>query len=99
MSKYRKVRPWRAYRSMGKRSCLVWWPRIWTRNTVEPMRTSGTGRDSWDEQSSIPVDQDLLCGLLGSGGVVGPFDECAVLELRAGADERHEMGRVDRPPA
>ena len=47
------------------------------------------------EQSSIPVDQDLLCGLLGSGGVVGPFDEFAVLELRAGADERHEMGRVD----
>jgi hypothetical protein len=40
-----------------------------------------------------------VCGLLGSGGVVGPFDEFAVLELRAGADERHEMGRVDRPPA
>ena len=54
---------------------------------------------SGPEQSSIPVDQDLLCGLLGSGGVVGPFDEFAVLELRAGADERHEMGRVDRPPA
>src|SRR6185369_12162036 len=54
---------------------------------------------SASEQSSIPVDQDLLCGLLGSGGVVGPFDEFAVLELRAGADERHEMGRVDRPPA
>ena len=51
------------------------------------------------EQLSIPVDQDLLCGLLGSGGVVGAFDEFAVLELRAGADERHEMGRVDRPPA
>ena len=51
------------------------------------------------EQLSIPVDQDLLCGLVGSGGVVGPFDEFAVLELRAGADERHEMGRVDRPPA
>ena len=50
MSKYRKVRPWRAYRSMGKRSCLVWWPRIWTRNTVEPMRTSGTGRDSCNRQ-------------------------------------------------
>ena len=54
---------------------------------------------AFEEQSSIPVDQDLLCGLLGSGGVVGPFDEFAVLELRAGADERHEMGRVDRPPA
>jgi hypothetical protein len=37
------------------------------------------------------VDQDLLCGLLGSGGVVGPFDEFAVLELRAGADERHDV--------
>src|SRR6478609_2422469 len=55
--------------------------------------------NSSHEQSSIPVDRDLLCGLLGSGGVVGPFDEFAVLELRAGADERHEMGRVDRPPA
>jgi hypothetical protein len=42
------ARPWRAYRAMGKRSCLVWWPRIWPRNTVEPMRTSGTGRDSVD---------------------------------------------------
>ena len=28
----------------NRRFCLVWWPRIWTRNTVEPMRTSGTGR-------------------------------------------------------
>ena len=67
-------------------------------------RRAGTGISvshvaSYTEQSSIPVDQDLLCGLLGSGGVVGPFDEFAVLELRAGADERHEMGRVDRPPA
>jgi hypothetical protein len=26
----------------------VWWPRIWTRNTVEPMRTSGTQRDRLD---------------------------------------------------
>src|SRR6478609_10743339 len=24
---------------------------------------------AFEEQSSIPVDQDLLCGLLGSGGV------------------------------
>jgi hypothetical protein len=47
----------------------------------------------------IPVDQVLLCGLLGSGGVVGPFDEFAVRELGAGADQRHEVGRVDRPPA
>jgi hypothetical protein len=26
----------------------VGWPRIWTRNTVEPMRTGGMGRDSLD---------------------------------------------------
>jgi len=26
----------------------VGWPPIWTRNTVEPMRTSGTGRDRLD---------------------------------------------------
>jgi len=25
----------------------VWWPRIWTQNTVEPMRTSATGRDTF----------------------------------------------------
>jgi len=24
------------------------WPRIWTQNTVEPMRTGATGRDKWD---------------------------------------------------
>ena len=42
------ARPWRACRAMGKRSCLVWWSRIWTRNVVEPMRTSGTGRDRLD---------------------------------------------------
>jgi hypothetical protein len=39
------------------------------------------------------VDQDLLCGLLGGGHVVGPFDEFAFLELGAGTDERHEMDR------
>jgi hypothetical protein len=32
----------------NRRSCLVWWPRIWTQNTVEPMRTSATGRNSSD---------------------------------------------------
>ena len=73
-------------------------PRLaWKATQVEYCGRCAVGKAG--EQSSIPVDQDLLCGLLGSGGVVGPFDECAVLELRAGADERHEMGRVDRPPA
>ena len=43
-----RARPWRAYRVMGKRSWLVWWSRIWTRNMVEPVRTSGTGRDRLD---------------------------------------------------
>ena len=51
------------------------------------------------EQLSIPVDQDLLRGLLRGRFVVGAFDELAVLELRAGADQCHEMGCVDRPPA
>ena len=46
------------------------------------------------EQLSIPVDQDLLCGLLGSGGVVGAFDEFAVVESGAGADERDEVGAL-----
>src|SRR6185503_18934780 len=40
------ARPWRAYRAMGKVVPGVWWPRIWTRNAVEPMRIMGTGRDS-----------------------------------------------------
>jgi len=34
--------------TMEKRPCLVWWPRIWTQNSMEPTRTSATGRDSWD---------------------------------------------------
>ena len=51
------------------------------------------------QQLSIPVDQDLLRGLLRGRFVVGAFDELAVLELRAGADQCHEMGCVDRPPA
>ena len=48
-----RARPWRAYRALGKRSWLVWWPRIWPLNTVEPMRTSATGRDSLDGRRSL----------------------------------------------
>jgi hypothetical protein len=76
----------------GGEVILVARTRVKLEKVADSIRAAG-------EQSSIPVDRDLLCGLLGSGGVVGPFDEFAVLELRAGADERHEMGRVDRPPA
>jgi hypothetical protein len=45
----------------------------------------------------IPVDQDLLRGLF-SGGMVGAFDEFAVLEPRAGAYERDQMGCVHGAP-
>ncbi len=50
------------------------------------------------EQSSRPVDEDLLggCWLVV---VVGSFDEFAVDELRAGADEGDEAGCVDGSPA
>jgi Domain of unknown function (DUF222) len=51
------------------------------------------------EQLSISVDQDLLCGGLLRGRFVGAFDEFAVLELRAGADERDQVRRVDGAPA
>ena len=59
----------------------------------------GNGHVGHDRAIVNTCGSRSLCRLLGSGGVVGPFDEFAVLELRAGADERHEMGRVDRPPA
>ena len=51
------------------------------------------------EQLSIPVDQDLLRGLLRGCFVVGAFDEFAVLESSAGADQCHQVGCVDRAPA
>ena len=50
------------------------------------------------EQSSIPVDQDPLRGLL-SGRFVGAFDEFAVLEGCAGTNECDQVRRVDRTPA
>ncbi len=50
------------------------------------------------EQLSIPVDQDLLRGLL-RGRFVGAFDEFAVLELRAGSDQRDQVRRVHGAPA
>jgi putative transposase len=51
-----------------------------------------------EEQSSRPVDEDLLGGF-GLMGFVGSFDELAVDEHRAGADEGDEMRCVDRAPA
>ena len=44
------------------------------------------------------MDEDFL-GDLGLLVVVGSFDELAALERGAGADERDEMGCVDRAPA
>ncbi|MDP9845036.1 hypothetical protein J2853_004247 [Streptosporangium lutulentum] len=52
----------------------------------------------WGEQSSIPVDQDLLSGC-GWDVVVGSFDELAAGEGRPGADQRDQMRGVDRAPA
>ena len=51
------------------------------------------------EQLSIPVDQDLLRGLLRGRFVVGAFDEFAVLELGAGSDQCHQVGCVHGAPA
>jgi len=51
------------------------------------------------EQLSIPVDQDLLRGLVRGRFVVGAFDEFAVLESSAGADQCHQVGRVHSAPA
>ena len=48
--------------------------------------------------SSRPVDEDLLGGF-GLRGFVGSFDELAVDEHRAGADERDQVWGVDRAPA
>ena len=41
--------------------------------------------------------RSLCCGV--DGLAVGSFDELAGLETGAGADERDEVGCVDRPPA
>ena len=54
---------------------------------------------STGEQLSIPVDQDLLRGLVRGRFVVGAFDEFAVLESSAGADQCHQVGRVHSAPA
>src|SRR3954468_19478172 len=50
------------------------------------------------EQSSRPVDEDLLGGL-GVSCLVGSFDELAVDEGGAGADEGDQVRAVDRAPA
>ncbi len=50
------------------------------------------------ELLSRPVDQDLLGGC-GWGVLVRSFDELAVDEGRAGADQGHEVRRVDGTPA
>ena len=65
-------------------------PENW--QSIEPARARA-------EQLSIPVDQDLLRGLLRGCFVVGAFDEFAVLESSAGADQCHQVGCVDRAPA
>jgi integrase/recombinase XerD len=44
------------------------------------------------------VDEDLLGGFR-SRVFVGSFDELAGLEGRAGADERDQVGCVERAPA
>ena len=64
---------------------------------VSPTSTNAPFR-SWEEQLSIPVDEDLLGGF-GLGCFVGSFDELAALERRAGADERDQVRAVDRAPA
>ncbi len=50
------------------------------------------------ELLSRPVDQDLLGGC-GWGVLAGSFDELAVDEGRAGADQGDEVRRVDCAPA
>ena len=73
------ARPWRAHRAMEKRSCLVWWPRIWTPNTVEPMRTSGTGRDSWDGGTSMTCSYETR-EVTGAGDWLAQNPEVATAE-------------------
>ncbi len=49
---------------------------------------------SWGEQSSRPVDEDLLGGF-GVGVGVGSFDEAAGVESGSGSDEQGP-GKVAR---
>ena len=57
------------------------------------------------EQSSRPVDEDLLGGCLlgvgdrvGHSGFVRSFDELALVERGAGPDQSDQVGGVDHPP-
>ena len=54
--------------------------------------------EEWEEQSSRPVDEDLLGGFR-LRGFVGSFDEFAVDERGPGADEGDQVWAVDRAPA
>ena len=82
---------------------LVHLPRLEGYGTIAPGQErarSGRlrGHRHEGEQSSRPVDEDLLGGF-GLGVVVGSFDELAVDERGAGADERDQVRGVDRAPA
>jgi hypothetical protein len=71
-----------------------------SRNTTVAVRKSAdvlTAASVTLEQLSIPVDQDLLGGLL-FGGVVGAFDEFAVVKSGAGTDQGDQVGRVHGAP-
>ena len=62
------------------------------------------GLDVWTEHRQVRSNsQDLWigvsCDLLVTSDLVGSFDESAVDERGAGADERDEVWRVDRTPA
>jgi len=65
--------------TMEKRPCLVWWPRIWTRNTVEPTWTSGTGRDSWDGWTSMTCSYETR-EVTGAGDWLAQNPEVATAE-------------------
>ena len=83
---------------------LIYWPATTFAARAEAQAALFRYIDGWQkprriEQLSISVDQDLLCGGLLRGRFVGAFDEFAVLELRAGADERDQVWRVDGAPA
>jgi hypothetical protein len=51
-----------ALRRRGGCTCRsVGWPRIWTQNTVEPMRISGTQRDRLDGRTSLTCSYETEC--------------------------------------
>src|SRR3954469_9246819 len=87
-----------AIRSLRGVRIAQWvWPRIWTRNTVEPMRTSGTGRDSLGTGTSLTCSYETEC-IGGAGDWLAHNPEVAGSNP-VPATKESGLDQAKRPPA